>query len=152
MTSLPPPRFPTVRCGRLAALAAGVPALSVAAAEAAAPGVSVGTMLQTFAMLALLLALFVGAAWLTRRLNGGRGLIGGQGPLRIVGALALGPRERILLVEVEDTWLVIGIAPGQMRTLHTLPKGNLPPPATVGDGQFGQWLKHFRNPPHDAKD
>ena len=51
-------------------------------------------------------------------------------------------RERILLVEVGESWLVIGIVPGQIKTLHTLPKGELPLPA-AGDGAFGQWLKQF---------
>ncbi|MBI2307800.1 MAG: flagellar biosynthetic protein FliO [Rhodocyclales bacterium] len=113
------------------------------------------TMFQTFAMLALLLALFVGAAWLMKRLNDGRGPAHGQGPLRIVSTLSLGPRERILLVEIEDTWLVVGVSSGQMRTLHTLPKGSLPQAAAAGHGQFGQfnqWLRHFRNAPHDAKE
>lgn len=110
------------------------------------------TMVQTFAALALLLALFVGAAWLMKRLNGGRPLGAGQGPLRIVGALSLGPRERLLLVEIGETWLVVGVSPGQMRTLHTLPKGSLPPAATSGEGQFNQWLRHFREAPRNAQD
>ena len=46
------------------------------------------------------------------------------GVMKIVGGVALGPRERIVLVEVGETWLVIGIVPGQIRTLHQLPKGS----------------------------
>lgn len=118
----------------------------------AAPGVPIATMLQTFAGLALILGLFVAAAWLVRRLNGGRTLLGGSGPMRVVGTLALGPRERILLVEVADTWLVIGLAPGQMRTLHTLPKGELPPLATTGDRPFAHWLRQFRETSRTGKD
>ncbi|HEX5804556.1 MAG TPA: flagellar biosynthetic protein FliO [Azospira sp.] len=110
------------------------------------------TLLQTFAGLALILGLFVAAAWLARRLNGGRTLLGGGGPMRVVGALALGPRERIVLVEVAETWLVIGLAPGQMRTLHTLPKGELPPAATAGDHQFAHWLRQFRDASRTGKD
>jgi flagellar protein FliO/FliZ len=30
-----------------------------------------------------------------------------------------------VLVEVGDTWIVVGLVPGQIRTLHTLPKGEL---------------------------
>ena len=51
-------------------------------------------------------------------------------------------RERIVLVEVEDTWIVIGIVPGQIKTLLTLPKGEIP--ATDSDEKpFGQWLKQM---------
>lgn len=106
-------------------------------------------MLQTFAGLALILALFLGTAWLTRRLGGG-GPVGGNGPMRIVGALPLGPRERILLVELGDTWLVVGVTPGQMRTLHVLPKGELPPTAGGGEKQFAHWLGQFRNRPETS--
>ena len=63
-------------------------------------------------------------------------------PFVVVGGLMISPRERIVVLEVEDTWLVVGIVPGQIKTLHTLPKGELPLPA-AGDGAFGQWLKQF---------
>ena len=56
----------------------------------------------------------------------------------------MGPRERIVLIEIEETWLVIGIAPRQMRTLHTLPKGTVPE-EVAAEGQFGHWLKQFRD-------
>lgn len=118
------------------------------ATEAAAPGVSPGTMFQTFAGLIFLLALFIGAAWLARRL-GATGMLNGKGPLKMVGGLSISPRERILLVEIEDTWLVIGIVPGQIRTLHTLPKGSLPA-AIAEEGKFGHWLQQFTNKKIDA--
>ena len=101
-------------------------------------------MLQTFLGLAFILALFFGAAWLARRLGAGT-FLQGNGPLKIVGGLSISPRERILLIEVEDTWLVVGVGPGQMRTLHTLPKGQLPPSASVDDQKFGHWLQQFRS-------
>lgn len=115
------------------------------------PGVSFASMLQTFAGLALVLALFVGTAWLVHRLNGGRPLAGGSGPMRVVGTLPVSPRERILLIEIEDTWLVVAVSPGQMRTLHTQPRGELPPGAAVNEGQFAHWLQRFREPPATSK-
>ena len=122
---------------------------SLATAADAAPGVSAGTALQTFLGLVFILALFLAAAWLARRMGAGR-IIQGNGPLKIVGGLSISPRERILLVEVEDTWLVIGVGPGQMRTLHTLPKGSIPPPGG-DDGKFGHWLQQFRSKQHNAQ-
>jgi len=105
------------------------------------PSLGAGTLLHVTLALALVVALLFVGAWLLRRLNGGRGF-GGNGPLRLVGGLMIGPRERIVLVEVDETWIVVGIAPGQMRTLHTLPKGDL---RTGGDGEkhFAQWLKRI---------
>jgi flagellar protein FliO/FliZ len=70
--------------------------------------------------------------------------------MRIVSSLPVGARERIILLELEDTWLVVGVSPGEIRTLHTLPKGALPADSQE-NGQFGQWLKQFREQPNDAK-
>jgi flagellar protein FliO/FliZ len=114
------------------------------------PGVSIATMLQTFVGLAIILGLFVGAAWLVRRINGGKTFMAGAGPLRILSSLPVGARERIVLIEIEDTWLIVGIAPGQVQTLHTLPKGTLPSGSPEG-GQFGHWLKQFREQRKDVQ-
>lgn len=120
------------------------PLASFAAEPPPPPGVSFGTMVQTFAGLALILGLFLGAAWLLRRMTGGKAFTAGNGPMKIVGSLPVGARERIILLEIDNTWLVVGIAPGQTRTLHTMPKGIVPVDAQ-GEGQFGQWLKQFRD-------
>lgn len=92
-------------------LAASLPAM---AAGADVAGVS-GMLLS----LLLILGLFVLAAWLIRRYLPQAGK---SGPVKVIGATALGTRERIIVVEVEDTWLVLGSGGGQLRTLHTLPK------------------------------
>lgn len=107
------------------------------------PGVSAGTYVQAMLALGLIVSLLLGTAWLARKVSGGRGF--GQAGMRVIGGLALGPRERIVLVEVADTWLVIGIVPGQIRTLHTLPKGDALPEgfAPANDKPFAQWLKQI---------
>ncbi len=89
----------------------------------------------------LIVGLLFAGAYLLRKLNGGRSF-GNSGPLRVVGGLMLSTRERIVLVEVGDTWLVVGIVPGQIKTLHTLPKGELPA-GKGSDKPFAQWLKQI---------
>jgi len=69
--------------------------------------------------LSLILGLFVLAAWLLKRYLP---QVGKPGPVKVVGATLVGPRERVVVVEVEDTWLVLGVGGGQVRMLHTLPK------------------------------
>jgi flagellar protein FliO/FliZ len=135
---------PFARLAQGALQVALVLALTSAWAEGGAtevPGVAVGTVLQTVLGLLLILALLFLAAYGLRRLNGGQGL-GGGGPLKIVGGLIMGTRERIVLIEVGDTWLVIGVAPGQIRTLHRMPKGEVPQPS-LGEKHFGHWLKQM---------
>jgi flagellar protein FliO/FliZ len=103
------------------------------------PGVPGGAMLQMLFGLALVIGVLFLGAYFLRRFSGGR-MFGSNGVLRVVGGLMIGPRERIVLLEVEETWLVVGIVPGQIKTLHTLPKGDLP----IGkdeENRFGFWLK-----------
>ena len=115
--------------------------LSAQAQAAEAPGVSSAAIVQMLLGLTLIIALLFFGAYFLRKLNGGRSF-GNNGPLRIVGGLMISARERIVLVEVGDSWLVVGIVPGQIKTLHTLAKGELPA-APAGEKAFGQWLKQI---------
>lgn len=115
---------------------------SVLANAETTPGLPSATFIQAFLGLGLIVALLFGTAWFARKLSGGHKF--GQGNMRVIGGVALGPRERLVLVEVGEHWLVIGIVPGQIRTLHTLPKGVTPEQAGLtGDKPFAHWLKHF---------
>ncbi len=127
-------------------LAAPLLALSIAApawAEAAAapPGLPAGAVTQAFFGLVLVLILIGVVAFVMRRMPVNRGLA--QGAMKVVGGLAIGPRERVVLLEVGDTWVVVGIAPGQINTLHTLPKGDSGTASGPDTPAFAQWLRHF---------
>lgn len=108
-----------------------------------ASAVSAGSFLQMIFSLLLVLAAVVAVAWVLKRLNAPQ--LGNASVLKVISGVAVGQRERIVLVEVSDTWLVVGVAPGQVRTLHTLPKNTLPPVDTpsgeAADTKFKQWLK-----------
>jgi len=105
--------------------------------------VSYTSMAQVIFSLLLVLAAFVLVARLLKRMNLPRQ--GAGSLLKVVSGVAVGQRERIMLVEVNDTWLVVGVAPGQVRTLHTMPKAELPEikgnSQTVADSKFHGWLK-----------
>lgn len=82
--------------------------------------ISAGGMFQVLFGLLLVLAAVAATAWLLRRFSQGRNVMGGA--VRVVGGVALGPRERLVLVEVGETWLLLGVAPGQVNALHTMPR------------------------------
>ncbi|MDH4283765.1 MAG: flagellar biosynthetic protein FliO [Gallionellaceae bacterium] len=107
------------------------------------PAVSYASMAQVIFSLLLVLVAFVLVARLLKRMNMPRQ--GAGSLLKVVSGVAVGQRERIMLVEVNDTWLVVGVAPGQVRTLHTMPKAELPElkgdSQAVADSKFQGWLK-----------
>lgn len=125
------------------ALMACASALAAEPAAAFQPSpVSFWSLIQVLLALALVLAAVAGTAWLLRRFSPGQNLAAGT--LRVVGGVAVGPKERIVLVEVGDTWLVVGVAPGQVNALHTLPKQTHNSAAEVPAGDpktFAAWLK-----------
>ena len=105
------------------------------------PGVSGSAIVQMLLGLTLIIGLLFAGAYLLRKLNGGRSF-GHTGPMRIVGGLMISARERIVLLEVGEEWIVIGIVPGQIKTLHTLPKGEIQAPGS-SEKSFSQWLKQI---------
>ncbi|MGE0386503.1 MAG: FliO/MopB family protein [Gammaproteobacteria bacterium] len=63
-------------------------------------------------------------ALVTLVLRRGTGLRTGRaGSLKIIDALGVGTRERIVLIDVEGDRVLVGIAPGGMHTLHRRPRG-----------------------------
>jgi flagellar protein FliO/FliZ len=86
-------------------------------ALAAPPGA--GDYATALLSLVLILAGFVAAAWLVKRWLP-RAPAGSV--VKLVGATAVGAKERVVVVEIADTWLVLGVGGGQVNTLHTLPK------------------------------
>ncbi|MBM3116203.1 flagellar biosynthetic protein FliO [Jeongeupia naejangsanensis] len=97
------------------AQAASVPA------SLASSGPGLGQFVQVLLMLGLVLALIVGAAWLMRRFSL---LPGGQAgnQLRVVSGVMVGPKERVVIVEQGETWLVVGVTAQSVNLLHTLPR------------------------------
>lgn len=91
-------------------------------AGTAVPALGVGAVLQTIVGLLVVIGLVFACAWLARRFGlqpANRG-----GLVKTIGGASLGGKERVAVVEVGDTWLVLGTAPGNVRLLHTMPAGS----------------------------
>jgi flagellar protein FliO/FliZ len=110
---------------RLAPLLVAMAGGTAGAAEEAARGTarlggsSTPPVLEAIAGLAVVLAVIFLLAWAVRRFTHLQG--GGRGLVRVVGGVALGSRERAVVVAVGNTRLLLGVAPGQVRMLHVLP-------------------------------
>jgi len=123
----------------------GLPALAQAAD---APAVSAaGSLLQVFIGLVAVLLLIAASAWVGKRFGIARG--GSSGLLQVIGSASVGARERVVVVEVGESWLVVGVAPGSVNALTTLPKGTLQPPSpSIPGAPFAARLQQLlENPP-----
>lgn len=103
--------------------------------------VSMGGVLQVLFGLAVVLGTVAGAAWLLKRLAPGQ--VSAGGAIKLIGGIAVGPKERVVVVEVGDTWLVVGVAPGQVNALHNMPRLEIQGggKSTADDQRFATWLK-----------
>ena len=104
------------------------------------------SFLQTAMALGVVLALIAACAWLARRVQ--RPLAGGSNALRLRGQIMVGPRERVVLIEVADQWVVAGVASGSVRPLAVLPRqaddaADAAAAAAAGPG-FGALLARLR--------
>ena len=110
----------------------------------AAPGPSAGSLVQTIFALVLVLGLLAALAWAAKRY--GPRVAGNSANLRMIGALNIGGRERIMVIEVGDQWIVVGASPGRVNALATMPKGDASAGATLAGhtppaSNFADWLK-----------
>jgi flagellar biosynthetic protein FliO len=101
-------------------LPAGNGTASAVVIGSAVPSMGAGAMFQAVFGLAVVIALVFACGWVARRL-GLKPSTRRGGIVKVIGSAALGARERVVVVEVRDTWLVLGVAAGSVRRLHTLP-------------------------------
>ncbi|MCT4714443.1 flagellar type III secretion system protein FliO [Enterobacteriaceae bacterium H18W14] len=83
-------------------------------------------LVQVSGALTVIILFILLAAWLAKRF-GLTGRTGAAKGLKISAGCSLGPRERVVIVDVEDARLVLGVTATQITHLHTLP----PAPASV---------------------
>lgn len=109
------------------------------------PAISTGSVLtQVSSVLATIVLLILACAWLARRLGFAPKAASGLQKLKISGSVQVGQRERVVIVDVEDARLVLGVSAQQITHLHTLPpkepeQQDAPPPAAAAD--FRQLLQ-----------
>jgi flagellar protein FliO/FliZ len=87
------------------------------AANTAAPVGAGGLASVTFALLAVLAAIFA-VAWLARRVRGIGSRVGNA--IDVLAEIPLGPKERAVLIKVGAEQILVGVAPGRVNALHVL--------------------------------
>jgi len=137
-----PAATPEQQAALAGARAANAPApANVLASQAPS---AAGSLVQTILSLGFVIALLVGLAWLLKRF-GPKHITGGT-RVKLVGALSVGARERILVVEVGEQWIVVGASPGRMNALATMPRQEVDDADLAGaqpmpGANFAEWFK-----------
>jgi len=93
----------------------------VHAAEPIDPGMAANLFQVLFGLL-VVLSVLGGIVWLLKRFPSVTRTFA-TNTIKIVSGVSVGPRERILIIEIADQWIVVGVAPGRINTLATLPRG-----------------------------
>ena len=120
----------------LACCAAPGPAL---AASAAAPVAAATGFAQVAASLVLIVGVIIALAWLATRLRlTPRAASGG---LRVLAEVAVGPKERVVLIKVGDAQALVGVGAEGVRALALLERTVELPPEAVGQGPFAERLR-----------
>ena len=126
---------------------AAAPSPEVASISGNAIRTDLGAQLvQVLGGLGVVLAMVMVLAWLAKRVTHSR--MSGTHGLRLLGGLSVGAKERIVLVQVGDTQLLVGVAPGSLQTLHVLDEPiqvQEKTDALAGDNGFGQKLAKLLN-------
>jgi flagellar protein FliO/FliZ len=95
----------------------GMFAAPQAAAAPAHPSVMGGLSEVAFALIVVLATIFV-IAWLLRKMRVVGSRVGGA--IDVLAQVQLGQKERAVLLQVGSTQILLGVAPGQVNTLHVL--------------------------------
>lgn len=95
--------------------------------------------IQTSLSLLIVLGIIVGFAFLIRRVQ--QKLPGTQGLIKIKSSVALGPKERLALVEVNNQWILVGVTSSSINHIMTLP--NAPELDLEPSENKGTWLQKY---------
>lgn len=115
------------------------PTSATAAAATLPPSMDQGALWQALLGIFVVLGLLLLIAWVLRQ--GRTGSFGHNGVIKVIASTAISPRERVVVVEMGEEWLVLGVAPGSVRTLHVRPKGTVD--TTESQRPFADWLKQI---------
>ncbi|BCM25469.1 flagellar biosynthetic protein FliO [Methyloradius palustris] len=104
--------------------------------------------------LAVVLGIMALIAWALKRLTP----IGNSqtSVAKIVGGVSVGTRERVVVIEIADRWIVVGVAPGQVNALADIAAGSIDMPTSdttnphgLMSHPFAKWLKKSLDKPEN---
>jgi len=119
-------------CRRVLSVALAGAALAAASSALAAPsvpGLEVSGLSTMIMSLALVIGFIFAAAFVAKRMPFGLGARGNNGALKVLAALPLGPKERLLLVQAKGEELLIAVSPAGVFNVGAQAAAGTPPSA-----------------------
>lgn len=83
------------------------------------PDITMSLLKVIGGLLMVILAIF-GSAWLYRRFGNFTPITNDS--LKIIGGLSMGQKERVILMQVGEEQILLGVTPGRIERLHVLSK------------------------------
>ena len=100
-------------------------------------------LVRSVGSLSLVLVVLFSLAWLLKRTKIKK--LNSRTVARIVGGVALGARERVVVVEIANRWIVVGVSSGRMSALANLE-------AVTPDSAISVEISELQTPPSQNTD
>ncbi len=114
-----------------------------AVAQEAVPAVSPSSLftgdylLQVIGSFVVVILLLLGVLVLLRRFNGVSSQMSGN--MRVVSSLGVGQRERVVLLQVGEEQILVGVGPGNVRKIHAFDEPVVEPSASTTPSFSDVW-------------
>ena len=114
-----------------------------AVAQEAVPAVSPSSLftgdylLQVIGSFVVVILLLIGVLVLLRRFNGVSSQMSGN--MHVVSSVGVGQRERVVLLQVGDEQILVGVGPGNVRKIHAFDEPVVEPSASTTPSFSDVW-------------
>ena len=108
------------------------------AAEVTDSPASVNLMQITLSLL-LIVGLLIGFAVLAKKFGINR-IHNGAFPARVISAISIGNNQRLMIIEVGEEWILLGVTAQQITTITSMPRQETPPGIDPKQ-QFSSWMQ-----------
>ena len=121
------------------------------AQAAASETLATGGLMQITLSLLLVVAVLVGFSVLFKKFGLNR-INNGAFPVKVIGGMAISNNQRLMMIEVGDQWLLLGITPQQITTLTTMPRQeNTSASGSPDKTSFSTWMQSALEKYHAKK-
>jgi flagellar protein FliO/FliZ len=111
-----------------------------------------GGLAQITISLLVVVGLLIGLSVLFKKFGLNR--IANGLPFKVIGAVAIGTNQRLMVIEVGEEWIVLGVTPQQITTITTMPRQeNMISSGSGPDGKanFSTWMQSALEKYHAKK-